>query len=123
MPPGPYLPPGLGSHLALQVNGWIAVGEVLPEQQCVFILFPCQTVTVVIKVKGLSSMRETQEGMTDRSQTPGAGIGRKRGTAPVGMLLQHCPPKRQVVMAKGTHVLYLEFHSFKMQNFLHTLYN
>lgn len=44
---------GPGAHLALQVNGWVAVGEILPEQQRVFVLFPRQAVTVVVKIKGL----------------------------------------------------------------------
>lgn len=54
--PGPHLPaPGKPgpTHLALQVDTWVAVGEVLPEQQCVFILLPRQAVAVVVKVKGL----------------------------------------------------------------------
>ena len=42
------------AHLALQVDGRIAVGEVFPEQQRVFILFPCEAITVIVKVKGLS---------------------------------------------------------------------
>lgn len=41
------------AHLALQVNGRVTVGKILPQQQGVFILFPGQAVTVIIKIKGL----------------------------------------------------------------------
>lgn len=74
MSPNPQLPPpweaSPGAHLALKVNGWIAVGEVLPEQQRVFILLPRQAVTIIIKVKSLPSVGVTQEGMTE--QEPGS---------------------------------------------------
>lgn len=46
--------PRLQAYLALQVNGGVAVGEVLPQQQCVLVLFPRQAVAVVVKVKGLT---------------------------------------------------------------------
>lgn len=54
------------AYLALQVDGRIAVGEILPEQQRVFILFPRQAVTVVVKVKGLPPVGVTPEGMTEQ---------------------------------------------------------
>lgn len=68
-PPGPRAA-GAWAHLARQVDGRVAVGEVLPQQQRVFVLFPRQAVTVVVEVKRLPPVGATWEGMTE--QEPGS---------------------------------------------------
>lgn len=98
-------PPGLReaspwAHLARQVDGWVAVGEVLPQQQRVFILFPCQAVTVIIKVKSFPPTGETWEGMTE--QEPGSR-GRDQGEK--RRITTMWPSKRTEVVAKETRAL------------------
>lgn len=41
-PAGPFLEvPGAKTHLSWELNAWVTVGKVLPEQQSVLILLPC----------------------------------------------------------------------------------
>lgn len=97
--PGPHLPaPGKPgpTHLALQVDTWVAVGEVLPEQQRVFVLLPRQAVTVVVKVKGLPPGGGDKEGGTEREPGSRAQDGRETGCCPSG-----CVPKETAVWQRG----------------------
>lgn len=73
--PGARLP----AHLALQLEAWVAVGEVFPEQQRVFILFPCQTVTIIVEVKGLPP-GGARAGTSEQSGGRGPGGGGAWGT-------------------------------------------
>lgn len=62
----------------MQVDAWVAVGEVFPEQQRVFVLFPRQAVTVIVKVKGLPSVGSQQRAPLTRSPAAEARTGEER---------------------------------------------
>lgn len=62
------------AHLALQIEARVAVGEVLPEQQSVFILLPSQAVTVIVEVKGLPPVG-ARAGVSEQSGSRGPGRG------------------------------------------------
>ena len=120
-PLGPMSQP-LGSqaraHLALQVDGWVAVGEVLPEQQRVFVLLPRQAVTVVIKVKSLPSKGATREGMAEQ----GPGRERDRGL-PQWVCSYQAALQKDRVAADG-QASSMELNPFDMQKaFPYSLYN
>jgi hypothetical protein len=108
---------GPQAHLALQVNGRVTVGEIFPKQQRVFILFPRQAVTVIIKIKGLSPMGMTLEGMTE--QKPGPTGDRNTFLFP-GFTPPRLPPGNSVPPRHSSQrdmcLIKKEFNSFEMQN-------
>lgn len=89
-PPGPPAE----AHLATTLRPGLQLVEVFPEQQRVFILFPCQTVTIVVEVEGLSRLGGTGRGMSEQSGCGGPGEGEhgaRGGAWPGG-----CPKPRAV---------------------------
>lgn len=92
------------AHLALQVEARVAVGEVLPEQQGVFVLLPGQAVTVVVEVEGLPPVG-ARAGMREQPGSSGPGRGLPAGC-----------PRAQEQRPEGTCAFSMERSSSNAQH-------